>query len=287
MSQQPSNLKTDQSRREKLKRLMGQDSAPAFAYKFMLNRKQFLSFLDEQTATSDNFWIQIQEKTGLPPAFFDDTTPPDLALQIAQGALRTDEDRLYLLDALIGDEKISDFAQRHGVTVGSIRRFFIPGNDFNLRHATHLAEKLGLESDYFLTAPIKNPEDVRPKGVIYEHRVRATKDPEQVSAVRLEKLNALLAGQSIFDFCRYYRLDYQLISRLTSGSLSMTRVHANSVCKALTLQPSFFDRPMTELDQSEILSVQQELDYSIQETQTTKSTQDILNNLKSVNKKHR
>lgn len=285
MSQQPSNLTTDQSRREKLKRLMGQDSAPAFAYKFMLSRKQFLSFLDEHTPTSDAFWNLIQDKTGLPSAFFDDRTLPDQALQIAGEALRTDEDRLYLLDALIGDEKISEFAERHGVTAASVRRFFIPGNDFNLRHAARLAEKLGLDEHYFQTTHIQNPENVRPKGAVYENRVRAAKDPERVSALRLEKLQALVAHLSLLDFCSYFKLDYQLLSRILSGSLSMTRVHTYSLCKSLTLQPSFFDRPMTDIDKSEILSVQKELKNSDHFAATIKSTQGILNGLRSINKK--
>lgn len=285
MSQQPSNLTTDQSRREKLKRLMGQDSAPAFAYKFMLNRKQFLSFLDEHTPTSDAFWNLIQEKTGLPSAFFDDGTSPDQALQIAGEALRTDEDRLYLLDALIGDEKISAFAERHGVTAASVRRFFIPGNDFNLRHAARLAEKLGLDERYFQTTPIESPENVRPKGVVYENRVRGAKDPEHLYALRLEKLRALVVNLNLSDFCRHFKLDYQLISRILNGSLSMTRVHTNTLCKSLTLQPSFFDRAMTVIDQSEILSVHKELENTVSASATTKSTQDILNTLRVIKKK--
>lgn len=287
MSQQPSNLKADQSRREKLKRLMGQDSAPAFAYKFMLNRKQFLSFLDDDTSTSDAFWTEIQNQTGLPAAFFDDETTPDLALEIARDSLRTDEDRLYLLDDLIGEQKISEFAEHHGVTAASIRRFFIPGNDFNLRHAAHLAEKLGLKSHYFQTTPIKYPEDVRPRGSVYENRIRTAKDPEQVSALRLEKLRALLSNQNLLQFCHYFKLDYQLISRLMNGSLSMTQVHANTVCKALTLQPSFFSRPMSDIDQSEILSVQKELAHSIRESERTKTAQDILNALRLTHKKNK
>ncbi|MDT8924736.1 hypothetical protein RBE51_18240 [Pseudomonas taiwanensis] len=237
----------DEQRCKLTRLLIGDLSVPAFCYDFKLDRKVLIPVMAGSKPYTDRLWDEVCSKTGLPSE----------GSQVPK--LRTNMERIHLLDEWLGSDSVEHAAARHGVDPSLIYRYFIHAANLDARHARKLAVALQLPENYFEITPLSSIAPIKQSTYDYSHRHPPGGIDKDLLKNRSNKLKALIGHHNIHEFCRAFNLDSRLIHAVLFDGTQMNRMLCRDVTHALSLQSDFFDKPICDLDHLEILSVQDEL----------------------------
>jgi len=236
----------DEQRRQVTRLLMGDLSVPAFSYDFRIDRKTLIAVMAGSKPYTDKLWDEVCSKTGWQSE------------GVQAPRLRTNMERIHLLDAWLGSDSVEQAAARHRIDPSLIYRYFVRAANLNARHAMGLAVALQLPENYFEVTPISPDASIKQSTYAYSHRHPPGGVDKDVLKNRSEKLRALVGHFNIHQFCRAFKLESRLIHAVLIGGTQMSRGLCREVAQALSLQSDFFDQPISDHDRLEILSVQNE-----------------------------
>jgi hypothetical protein len=245
------NSPIDEQRRTATRLLIANLSLPAFCYNYKIDRKVLIAVMSGAKPFSDSLWDEICTRTG-----YISSQDSDLK---AMPRLRSDMGRLQILDEFLGDETIFQASTRLKIPSGMLYQYFTGTESLDPRQAMKLALILGLDENYFETAPMTRLHALQSITIQYAHRQPKKVVSEAISVFRIQKLRALVGHFDVSDFSEAFGLDGRRIYGVLVAGLRMGRPLCLQIQKALRLQKGFFDTPFSEHDIEEIQSVHNEM----------------------------